>query len=126
MWFSASGLSGAAALDADKTLLQCLDETGRQYNMHFNSAVYRRALKALIYDDLKVCNFSQLVGATYETVVARFVADDDDGESLTCDAFYSMTCAQVLQKLSKNAQSKTRSKDIVLLFSGCRGCVWLG
>lgn len=82
-------------------------------------------MKALMYDDLKVCNFSQMVGATYETVVARFVVEDEDGESLTCDSFYSMTCAQVLQKLVKNAQSKIRSKDNAFLFMFCRGLVGL-
>ena len=72
----------------------------------------RRALKQLIYDDLKLCNFQQMVGETYSLVTTRFVMDDDEEKDVTADDFFCMTCGQVLQKLVKQAQSKIRSKDM--------------
>ena len=70
----------------------------------------RKALKQLIYDDLKLCNFDHMAGDTYEIVASRFVAEEGD-ENVTCETFFAMCCGQVLQKLAKTAQSKVRSKD---------------
>lgn len=97
-------------MDADKTLLGCMDEASSLHNMHFNSAVTRRALKQLMYDDLKLCAFSEMADSTYNVIASRYMQDEEDGD-LTADDFYSMTCCQVLAKLLKNIQSKVRSKD---------------
>eukprot|EP00438_Fugacium_kawagutii_P005717 Skav230908 [mRNA] locus=scaffold2979:49241:50754:+ [translate_table: standard] len=101
-------LAGQVSLDADKVLLNCLDEASSKYNMHFNSSVIRRALKIMVYEDLKLCAFTQMATTTYETIASRFTSESDE---LSCEDFFSMTCGQVLQKLAKTAQSKIRTKD---------------
>jgi len=105
-------LAGQVTLDADKTLLACLDDASAKYNMAFNHAVIRKALKQLIYDDLKLCKFDHMAGDTYELVASRFVAEEGD-DNVTCETFYAMCCGQVLQKLAKNTQSKVRSKESI-------------
>jgi hypothetical protein len=98
-------------LDADRTLLQALDEAASKRNMSFNSSVIRKALKIAMYDNLKLCQFNEMANETYELISAQFITDDDNTD-VTSDDFYSMVCGQVLQKLAKTAQSKVRSKDI--------------
>jgi hypothetical protein len=105
------------SLEADTTLLTVLDDAAKKHNMDFNSAVVRKALKNIMYDDLKVCNFNAMVGSTLEIINSRFVPDE--GEAITSEEFYSMTCGQVLQKLSKTAQSKIRNKENMIYIIYC-------
>ena len=109
-----SGLLGQVTLDSDQTLLGFLDAASSDHGMSFNSSVIRRALKQLMYDDLKLCEFTAMTTTTYTIIKDRFIQDVEEPD-VTSDTFYMMTCAQVLGKLVKSLQSKVRSKEILSL-----------
>lgn len=67
-----------------------------------------------MYEDLKLCQFDNMVSTTLETIRSRFKADEDDDNAEganDADEFFAITLAQVAQKLAKSIQSKLRAKD---------------
>ena len=99
-------------MEADQTLLGCLDDASSKYQMKFNFAVIRKALKHLMYDDLKLCDFAHMTTTAFEIIKERFVEDTDDPDT-TVETFYGMTCGQVLEKLANRANGTIRKKDRV-------------
>ena len=108
-----SGMTGQLSVDSDKTLLGLMDDAENDFGASFNNSVIKRALKALVHDDLKLCNFERLATTTLETIRVRFVADDkSDDDDVNCAVtFFSGLCAQVLTKLIKSALPKFKTKD---------------
>ena len=108
-------MTGQLSVDSDKTLLGLMDEAESEHGASFNNSVIKRALKALVHDDLKLCNFERMATITLEKIQARFVSGDksdtDDGDINCAATFFSGLCAQVLTKLIKSALPKFKTKD---------------
>lgn len=108
-------MHGQVALESDKTMLSLLDAGASEYNLGWNSSILKRALKSLIYEDLKLCNFERMVTTSLEVFESRFKPEDETDDKDNASEFYSMTLGQVTQKLVKSAGSKVRSKDLVMV-----------
>eukprot|EP00435_Cladocopium_sp_Y103_P060381 s434_g22.t1 len=95
------------AVDSSTNLLAYLDDASLKYNMTFSASIVRRALKMLIFEDVRLLEFDRIMGATRETIKERF-ENDEENRKETADDFFATTIAQALQKLVKSviAQKK--------------------
>ena len=94
-----------------------LDDAAVKYNMTFSASIIRRALKMMLFEDVKLLEFDRVMGATRETIKERFENDQENPKE-TADDFFATTIAQSLQKLVKSviAQKKERKQlDIVVV-----------
>lgn len=106
-------MTGQLSVESDKTLLGMMDDAENEQGVSFNNSVIKRALKALVHDDLKLCNFERMATTTLATIQARYVVEKKSDEDDTdCAAtFFGGLCAQVLTKLIKSALLKFKTKD---------------
>ena len=112
-WFS--GLLGQVSVENESTLLSTLDNAGSQLGMTFSGSVVRRALKTLVFEDVKVTDFTRMMSVTYKTIVSRFVVDEEN-KNETADQFFVITIGQILQKLVKSILAQ-KSKDRMYLIA---------
>lgn len=103
------------SLDADNTLLNYVDNMSSSHGVQVSSSVLKKALKSLVYEDLKLCQFDNMVTHTLTTIRSRFLKDASDEEEVEhandADEFFALTLAQVAQKLAKSIHAKLRAKE---------------
>lgn len=106
-------MTGQISVESDKTLLSLIDDAKSSLNASFNSSVIQKALKAHVYDDLKLCEFQRLATTTYQIIEARYITDEEgtiDSQD-PAQTFFASMCAQVLIKLIKSVGPKLKSKE---------------
>ena len=107
-------MTGQISVESDKTLLSLIDDAQSTMNASFNSSVIQKALKANVYDDLKLCEFQRLVTTTYQIIQARYITDEEgtlDDSQDPAKTFFASMCAQVLAKLIKSIVPKLKNKE---------------
>eukprot|EP00439_Symbiodinium_sp_Y106_P068934 s1213_g11.t2 len=102
-----SGITGATPLASTSSLLDVLQEATDQDGFQFGSTVTRRALKALVADDIKVGRWTALVDSTYRVIREVLQTTDD----VDADEFFYMSCSQAMAKLVKGTMGKIKNKD---------------
>ena len=108
MCLSEKGITGATPVASTSSLLDVLREA-EQDGFQFGSTVTRRALKALVADDIKVGRWTALVTSTRE-VICQVLQTADDVDS---DEFFYMSCSQAMAKLVKGTMGKIKNKDLI-------------
>ncbi|CAE7556732.1 unnamed protein product [Symbiodinium necroappetens] len=101
-------ITGATPVASTSSLLDVLREA-EQDGFQFGSTVTRRALKALVADDIKVGRWTALVTSTRE-VICQVLQTADDVDS---DEFFYMSCSQAMAKLVKGTMGKIKNKDLI-------------
>ena len=101
------GITGATPLASTSSLLDVLQEATDQDGFQFGSTVTRRALKALVADDIKVGRWTALVDSTYRVIREVLQTTDD----VDADEFFYMSCSQAMAKLVKGTMGKIKNKD---------------
>ena len=92
-----------------RSILSVCDDTCSPANVSINSAIMRRALKSLVFEDLKLEQYENMCTKTWPIIAARFVTDDhDDGSA---EQFFILTVGQVMMKLVKATLPKLKTKD---------------
>lgn len=104
------GLLGQVTMDPNKSLLEVLDSHAAEFGLTYNGNVIRKALRSLVFEDVKLSQYDQMVHQTLTTLRERFEAGEENA-SETADDFFSLTMSHVLHKLAKQILNK-RVKEI--------------
>ena len=103
-------MNGQVAVPSDQSLLSILDTATSDHGMSFSGSIMRRALKTLLHEDLKTCDFGKMVSGTRDIILSRFEADQDHPTE-TAEDFFIISIAQVLQKMVKSVVQCKHAKD---------------
>ena len=102
-------MNGTTQVDSTTSLLAMIN--GATSIVTVNSSIMRRALKSLVNQDIKLCQWGNLLSQTWSTVEQNFQETDGEADNMTSKKFFYLCLSQSMQKLVKVASGKIKFKD---------------